>query len=217
MRILIDACFAYGSPRSIDVLAGRFDLFATFPPQRADGRGISSTAVSDLPLLRHLSGLPPNTSSLGTAITADTSNLYGMDEGAQAEPDTLPTRFRLLPELWDVLIEPGMSVTQVLWPPPPPPPVPGHGPVMNMAPPPPPPPMPMPLPGMHGAMPPGHGGRGGFGPGWGRGRGGGAGPVPVPIGPPGMPLPPMHLGFPRTRPSVRIIVLQRPKTRRRRA
>ncbi|KAH7026150.1 uncharacterized protein B0I36DRAFT_154338 [Microdochium trichocladiopsis] len=237
MQTLINACFTHVPAVGPDVFRGRYDLSTTAPFPQNIQRVMQSTTSASTDNSQIPSATADSTGNTLQSTTASrspgpaTSPIVTVSPGAVAangddlaSSQTTTSRdlatVLLLPEVWDMLIEPGMLVTQHMWPLSP-------SPTLPPPPLPPPPPIPapgaMPMPGMHGAMPPGLGGRGVVGPGRGRGRGRGRGAGPLPGGPgpaPPLPPPPMQWGPPpMLRPGVRVIATstRRSKTRKRRA
>ncbi|KXJ91035.1 hypothetical protein Micbo1qcDRAFT_163761 [Microdochium bolleyi] len=222
MRTLINSCFIHVDILGPHVMNGHYDLFTTVSFSMDNKSSGASFGFPDA-----------ETSSAGQAqadppaqstATDTASNAPASPAATAISPAPPSTNVVILPEVWDMLIEPGMFVTQGMWP------------MQNVTHPPPPPPHPPgTMPGWHGVMPHPPGGRGGVvGGGGGRGRGrgrggmgggvgrGGAGlpPPPPPPGPWMMPPPPPPPGqFPILRPGFSVIEPspRRAKTRKRRA
>ncbi|KAJ1326622.1 neural Wiskott-Aldrich syndrome protein [Microdochium nivale] len=217
MRHLINTCFSHVEVVGPHVFSGHYDLhtavsFSMDCKQVVTSFGISDAGTSSAeqapevaPTASTAPGIPAteppaasriSSPAAGIAVVAGTAEpLSAHSSQSPATPvaaTSAVTSVCLLPELWEMLIEPGMLVTQSMWPmssfaPPPPPPLLPH----HHFPPPPPPPPPGIFPGMNG------GGRG-----RGRGRGGGVGRggagLPPPPPPPHqwmMPPPPPPPGF----------------------
>ncbi|KAK6843138.1 hypothetical protein PG989_008405 [Apiospora arundinis] len=180
MERLICACFVHVTPLAWYVNQRNYDLkvVESGAPEIPTAAGAAMAGVSSQVFT---SAVAPPAPSLAAA--------YGSTGSSQQTPPLLDTPQQqpaagsgapylqtvILPELWDELAVPGMSVTMLMWPkpsyhgtlPPPPPPLP-------QLPPPPPPPPPIIYPQYGGVPPGGVGrgyGRGGVPMGVGRGRG----------------------------------------------
>ncbi|KAI1208693.1 uncharacterized protein F4807DRAFT_146833 [Annulohypoxylon truncatum] len=182
MEHLIQACFDHIIVLGPHVNAGHYDLLTTSLPSSASTDVGSETGPTDVPVQTEIpSGPPPPQDPTPPPTVPSTP--------AQQDSSII-----ILPELWEDIVEPGMSILMQMWrmdapPPPATAPAPTPGPPLH-------PPSPPMFPGLAGG-----GGRG-RGRGRGIGRGGGRGMVvPPPFGTPGWVLvePPKPRGKTRKR------------------
>ncbi|KAI1380876.1 hypothetical protein F4677DRAFT_404966 [Hypoxylon crocopeplum] len=185
MERLIRSCFIHVDVIGPHVNKGHYDLSACLPFSAGGGSGIAAQETSQQGDVLY----PPSTTLdgwAGEAQTGDTSNEAAVPQAPTPPPAAPSTPLQqstaiILPELWEDLIEPGMTIIMTMWP-------------IDLPPPPPPPPPPPQLPPhYHGAQAGFTAGFGeapfatGFGDGGrgrGRGRGGGRGIAPLPPPPP---------------------------------